>query len=373
MTNTPSQSSELDMLLGYLEQDPTNASLLADTVQAALDAGEIDTADNLIHRLAEMPSSGQQVKSLAALSAMHKQSFTEAARLYGELLADHPNDPNIRFNLAWCRSKLEDYEGALELLDTPTTSVSPEASRLKVLALHVLGRFDEAAEFARAAMEQFPDHRNLAAATSVLALDVEDVELAFQAARVAGDHPDGLTSLGTLLLGEAETDQAEQLFDRALAAHDQSPRAWIGKGLAQLSRGDNPAEVAQSLDRGADLFKSHLGSWIAAGWAWLVAGNAQAAKARFEQTLEIDPNFSETHGSLAVISIQEGNVDQAKQQVRTALKLDPNSFSGRLAQAMLLAGAANSERATDILKQALTTPIAADGQTIVQMMAKWAR
>src|SRR5205814_1001186 len=159
----------------------------------------------------------------------------------------------------------------------------------------------------------FPDDEGLAAAVSVLALDIEDLDLARTCALKATNHPDAMTTLGTLALGESKLREAEQLFERALSTNGHLPRAWIGLGLARLVEKDGRA--AADIDRGAELFGDHIGSWIAAGWAYLIAGDLIAAQQRFERALSIDENFGETHGSLAVIDALEGRDVEASKRI----------------------------------------------------------
>jgi len=264
---------------------------------------------------------------------------------------------------------LKRFEEALELLDEPTTRALAQAAMLRVQVMHELGQFDEAAELARDYVTLFSEHSGLLAAVSVLAIDIEDIALAQACASKAGDHPDALTTLGTLALGDARDDEAGVMFDRALAKNAQLPRAWIGKGLVELTRG-LPGDAAQHIERGAELFDRHIGSWIAAGWAHLLNKNVTAARAAFERAHALDRNFAESHGSLAVIAILEGNQEEATRLTQTAMRLDNHSFSAALAQSLLLEAQGKPEIAARIIERTLNIPIDATGATIAQAIAK---
>jgi tetratricopeptide (TPR) repeat protein len=142
----------------------------------------------------------------------------------------------------------------------------------------------------------------------------------------------------------------------------------VGNGLGELAKGAHAA-AARDIQHGAELFGEPVGSWIAAGWAHLLAANFPASRASFEAALALDRNFSESHGAL-VLDILEGRLEEARKQAEAALRLDQRSFLGALAQSLLLSGSGQNEAARALVERALNTPIDASGQTIAMAMAK---
>ena len=306
---------------------------------------------------------------LASVIAMRRGDFAAAAELLEPLLAED-DQPSLRFNLAWSRAMLGDKETALALLDERTVAEIAAAAMLRTQLLHEAARLEEALAFGRAALARHPDDAGLNAAMATLALDLEDPGLARACALKAGDHPEGLAAAGMLDLADGAIEAAHARFERSLAVRTHNPRAWIGRGLAGLMRQDN-AQAAMDLDRGAQQFGRHLGSWIAAGWAHFIAGDAAAAQERFERALGIDPTFAETHGSLAVIDAVSGREQDARRKATTALRLDRDCFSAALAQALLSSG--DPTRAREIIDRAMTTPLNEQGMTIASYMAGLSR
>lgn len=88
---------------------------------------------------------------------------------------------------------------------------------------------------------------------------------------------------------------------------------------------------------GAELFDTHIGSWIEPGWAHFLGGDHAAVRASFERALAIDPAFSETVG-------------------------------GALARTLLLDQSGDQEKAAKIRTLALSTPIGPEGRTIAQAL-----
>ena len=362
-------TAQLDRLLGYLEHDPQNATLLVDAAEAAINAKRPDAAIDLLDRAAAVSPAGDRERNLAGLAAMLAMRFDVAADSFAALLADGSDNPGVRFNLAWSRAMGKDDAGALDALDDATGDALPQAAALQVQLLHATGQFDEAFERGKHYLDLHPDGRSLNANMSVLAIDMEDEALAAQCAAKAPGHPDALTTLGTLALGGDDAVAAETLFEEALKKNADVPRAWVGLGLAHLLSGDQ-AQAPTEIDRGAELFGDHLGSWIAAGWAYFVNGDQATARARFEHALALDPTFGETHGSLAVLDIMSGDAGSARERARVALRLDRESASAALAMAMLAAGDGDAETSKAIIERALTTPIDASGRTIAQALAR---
>lgn len=364
-------ASKADALLRLLEGDPNNLPLLADAADAALAERRPELTRQLLDRYAQIEQLPPHLQNQTGLAAMALGDFDAAKQAFSPLQQQNPDDAALRFNLAWSCAMLREFESALDLLDETTVEALPQAAALQVQLLHDSERHDEAFDLAKRYIAVYPTHRGLAAATSVLAMDMEDVELARECATRGGDHPDALTTLGVLALGDERQADAESFFDRAIARQQKTPRAWVGKGLAALSSG-NSAAAAEDIERGAQMFGDHVGSWIAAGWAHLLKGDREAARRCFDLALSLDHNFSESHGSLAVVAAMEGHWDDARRLAATAIRLDRASFSGALANALVLRSRGKPEAARQIIERALNTPIDANGKTIAQVLARQA-
>lgn len=363
MNDTP--AARFERLSGYLRSDPDNAELLRDAAEAGIAAGALAEADSLAERLGQVLPLAPDGPYLRSVAAMRLGDFKAAAALLDPLLEQH-NFANIRFNLAWSLAMLGDKARALSVLDAATVSEIAAAAMLKVQLMHEAGDFDGAVEEARRALELHPDDAGLCAAVGTLALDVEDTELAALCAGKAGNHPEALAVSGMLEMQTGDPSSALQTFSRAIEGRQHNPRAWIGRGLARMLLSDN-AGAAADIDEGASQFGDHIGSWIAAGWAHFLGGDIPAAKTRFERALAIDPNFAESHGSLAVIDVAQGDTASARRRMTTALRLDRECFSAAMAQVLL----SNDDPAKvqEIVAHAFSTPLNGEGLTVAGYMS----
>ncbi|GLK50147.1 hypothetical protein GCM10017620_31210 [Brevundimonas intermedia] len=364
----PTPDARFTRLLGYLDADPENLALLADAADAAVAEGETAMAADLVDRYAAVAPLTPPLLNLLAVCALAEGRWADAAAILESVRADRPEDAVLRLNLARAREGLCDYEGVLTLLeDAPPPA---DATPLKLRALHHLGRLDEALALGRGMDPQIDDPALWGALASI-AMDAEALDLAALWASRAPLTADGLAAQGLLALTEGETPKARLLLEDGLSRHPGSARLQLGLASVLLSEGD-AAAAAERFDSAANIFGDHLGSWTAAGWAWLIAGDRARAQARFETVVALDDSFGEGHGGLAVIALQDGRPEDARRRAEIALRLDPESLGGLLTRALLLEQAGESALADRLRQGALKAPIGPGGHSILQMAAKLA-
>jgi tetratricopeptide (TPR) repeat protein len=358
----------LQRLLGYLDADPTNLMLLADAANAALDESQPETAAELLQRyraLAPLPPGLLNAEGLAAMRSGRHEQARAAFTALREAGHDHPA---VRFNLAWLSAVEGDFHSVVELVDEAVVEAVQNAATLKVQALHHLGDLDAALELGQAWLQRMPDDDTLLGALSVAAMDADDYALAAKLAGQAKGGADALTTRGLVALNEDDAPRALALFDEALTGRQTAPRAWIGRGLGLLITGDLDA-AAPSLEKGAEIFGDHLGSWIAAGWAQFLRRDFTAARRNFETALKHDDNFAESHGALAVVDFAEGHIDSARRRTDIALRLDKDCFGAALAKVMLLQMQGKPELAARLRDRAMNLPTGIDGKTLAQAIS----
>jgi tetratricopeptide (TPR) repeat protein len=356
--------ARLQRLLGYLEHDPDNLTLIADAAHAALDESALDESLALIERYRALASLPLSLVNIEGLVALRSGRLDAAAAIFDGLIGE---DPAVRFNRAWVHALCGEHREALAMLDDDVLAATARAPALKVQALHHLGQIEDALAVGQGMTERFPGNDALLGALSVAAMDADDIDLARHYAGQAGGGADALTTRGLIALNEDDPASASALFDQALAEHGNAPRAWLGKGLSLVVTGDL-ADGAAALKRGAAIFGDHLGSWIAVGWTQFIAKDLKAARATFEHALSLDENFAETHGGLAVLDIAEGSPDSAKRRADIALRLDRNCFGGMLARMLLHESQGNTAAAARIWEKAMDMPTGIGGKTLTQAM-----
>lgn len=363
-------ADRLHRLLGFLDHDPHNPALIADAIRAAVDAGQTTIAAELFVRAVAHGPLAPELVNLKGVNALMQGDFDLAQGCFAQLVEAGAADHGVIFNLAWSKTMMADYADANDVLSGDVLATVSRAAGLKVQLLHHLQKLDDALAVGAKLLELYPDDQPLLGALAVVALDAGRTDLAELYAARAPKTPEGLSTIGALKLGEHLPEQSIQLFDQALQINPNSGRSWLGKGLAAMAQG-NPAVAVADLDRGAMLLKSHLGSWVAAGWAHFINNDLASARNRFETSMALDARFAENHGGLAVIDLAEGNIESAKKRADRALRLDPRCFSGALARSLLLAQAGNPEASALIRDKAMNIPVSEGGPTIAEALVQF--
>lgn len=365
MTQT-AEAARFERLESYLASDPENPRLLADAADAAFQAGRIADAVSLIDRYSAVSAPPPSLINILGLCALSDGRYEDAARIFEALLREAPGDPGLSFNLAWSKDRLGDYPGVLELLGEDVST--PQAAALRVRALHHHERLVEALQMGDV-WEGRSDEPDLWAALASAALDADDLQRAERWAPRGGTTAEGKAALGVLAIADGRNDEASALFESAVKERPDSARGLLGLGAVLLA--DNRlGEAAIRFDEAAGVFGDHLGSWIAAGWAWMLAGESSLARERFERVIALDDGFSEAHGGLALLDLRAGDLEAAARRAEIAVRLDRESLGGRLVQSLLLQHTGKAEAASRIIDVAMKAPMGPRGETLAEMLAK---
>ncbi|MFD1034609.1 tetratricopeptide repeat protein [Sphingomonas hankookensis] len=367
---TPVPAGRFDRLTALLSHDPANPHLLSDTADAAQAEARWDAVDELLDRLAAVQPLSPTQLHLAGLAALQRQDWAAAERRFAGLIDDGIAPPPVRFNRAWALAMAGRAQEAVDLLDADTVAALPQAAQLRVQMLHDIGAMDEAMAQGQDSLAHFPDHRGLNAAVAILATDMDDLPLARACAQAAGDHPDALVTLGTLALDDADPATAARCFADALHCNPDAPRALVGSGLARIAAGGDLTAAATEIDRGAERFATHPGSWIAAGWTHFLRGDHATARTRFDTALALDDSFAEAHGALGVLDLLAGDAAAARQRLTVATRLDRDCFAAALGHMLGATAVGDAARAQAILDTALHAPIDDAGRTLADAMVR---
>lgn len=362
--STPSRAARLAALL---VSDPANIGLLTTAATAAYDEGDVRGCRFLLDRYGDEPSLTAELWNLKGLAALSEAAFDEAAQAFEAALAI-ASDPAVRFNLAYVRAMQGAFEQALELASDPALADVPGAAALRLRSLHHLGRLEEMVAFGQETLATQSD-TEVAGLLATGLFDAGDLAQARALAPMALDSSDGCTVAGMLALDDGDGQRAMALFAQALAMRPQSGRALLGQGLALLNAGQLSA-AADALERASGLMGAHAGTWVAAGWAYLLQSEHGRALACFELALAADRGFSEASGGLAVAYLAKNDLEQAWHYAEVALRLDPNSLSGRYAKSLLLASEGRTHDADALYGQTLTLPIGPEERTIAAALAR---
>lgn len=361
--------ARLDRLEGYLKADPGNSQLLAEAFDLSLQCRQWDRAafhlghgqalqaDALSWRLKEGDLLLAQELYLQATAALQVLQNVDQAPPEFTAVVLH-NLAYIEFKqgrYTECVSGLADYmenfTGAALALPEGAGGAAGASlpwqllQQLWLRSLHRTAELHRACNWAREAEKAQGLDAGAAAIASLIAIDAGDSASAQRWAGMALQHsqlqkPPGLlpaevfVTQSTLALGARKADDAIAWADQALQLNHSDGRAWSGRAFAFLLKGDLK-RARQDFVRALQGMPGHIGTWHGQGWAELLDHDLEAAQASFSTALEMDRNFAESHGGMAVVLALKQQTQEARQHAERAVGLDKNNLSGRYAEALL--------------------------------------
>lgn len=368
-------ATQLERYLGYLKTDPHNIQLLNAAADIAYQENDLGQAKALAEQAIVLDGSNAQARSILALSLMAQGEVAQAREMLDELISSGHDSHSLRYNLAYCLALEKDFESSIELLTDAEEQYAnfPQMVHLKVQVLHHLAELESAIDLAKRVSDQHDDDKILHGLLSSLYIDDMAFDLAKHHAEkvLAGGsgNPDAYTSLGTLALSEQDSSKALNYFAQAIQLKRNNGRAWLGKAMSQMLKNQHH-DALLSFDETLKYMPKHLGTWQAMVWCQLAQKDLDGAERSIHAALQLDPNFSESHGTQAIIHLARGNLDHAQASIRRALGLDRESFSGLYAQALLEQSQGNIELAQKIMDNLLHAEVLPNGISLSHVLTK---
>jgi tetratricopeptide (TPR) repeat protein len=333
--------SRVALLAGFADRDPENPILLCDLLDELLGAGQFQEAaariDNAPSSLRELPG----VRFRQARCALLSGNAKAAIALLQSLLEHMDTAPaGVVHDLAYAQLMEGQAEEALQTLSHARADDGDVVALalLKARILHRQKQLDAALEALAPIQfdQRLPEVQGLRA---LLWLDLGDTARASQEAELAlqadpDQHEAGIVR-GTVALWSQRVQESTAAFERVLAKHSHSGRAWLGLGQNVMLTGDVPA-ARSLLERASTDMPDHIGTWHALAWCQLLQGDLAGAKRSFDKAFALDRTFGETHGGFALVHALRSERKEAEESIKRAVRLDPQGRAARYAQSVLL-------------------------------------
>ncbi|MEO6938250.1 MAG: hypothetical protein ABI171_23180 [Collimonas sp.] len=382
LSNTSQPDSEgskrLDRLLAFLHGDPQNDNLRADVFEQAFSIGNEGVAEQQLTVGLELGRDPNAWRFREAHLRMAQRRFEEAEELLVQLKQQMGPHPAISHNLAFIAALRGDYQACFDELQPwagtdPAEAVDPAIQTLWLKALHHLGKLE-------LAMQWVDQRQSLAMLTpaalgvaSLIAIDTDQAikakDLADQALQGGDAKLEALLARAAVALAERDTANAHRYLQQAMQREANNGRCWSTLGLTQMLE-LNITAARQSLQKAVTLMPGHIGTWHGLGWACLVDKDIDAAQQAFEAALQLDRNFGESHGALAIIAAMRGQRDSANERIRRATGLDKDSLSAGYAQAILNGAAADPRALQQAMQHLLSNRMAPMGGSIQDLLPR---
>lgn len=370
--DTIDQPSRLARLLGFLEQDPQNLMLLRDAADEAMNGGEWQQAGELVRQALTLAPHDASSRYRMAVILSQQGDASSALAFTKGLIEEGEEHDAVFYQHARALVLTGRHVEAEPLLDRLQIHGAqlPEFDYFHIRALHAVGKLDDAI----AKASSLKDDSIAQGMLSLLYVDADRLDigqaLATEVLAIDPHNVDALLATGTASLSMEKPDEALPAFAEAIKLHPDSGRAWMGIGLARLSAGDMDGARA-ALMRTVALLPSHLGSWNALAWVQMIQRDHAGASETLASALDIDRNFGETHGTLAVLKAAQQDWAQAAHQAEIAVRLQPESFAGRFAQTLVLEHRGHPQQAALLLENMMRNFKAPAGGNLIDLVHRY--
>ncbi|MDA0910901.1 MAG: hypothetical protein O2809_05015 [Proteobacteria bacterium] len=324
----------------YLKQDPDNVSLLMELVTLYLKHNNLIQARQLLDKLATMALSFKETYQLAVWH-IQMGEFLRAIELLVNLHAHDQSDRKISFTLSFAYFQIRQYRNALKVFNDGALDDSSvlENIILKARILHALGELKDAVTLLAKNKEKGECDAEFCGFYALVYADLNQLSRASvwmkKALAVYPEQQEALLVENYMALYEQDAKKAYKQAEILIGLNRRNARAWINLATAYLLLGDL-MKAYKSCEQAVTLFPEFIGIWQLKAWCELMQGKLHKAKESFSKAYQLDRNFAESHGGLAIIAVLEDNAEVAKNHIVTAKKLNPHNISGNYAEALVL-------------------------------------
>lgn len=272
-----------------------------------------------------------------------QRRYDEAAAVYGELIQEDPNFPQVHTKASYVLYNLGDENNALSEANAALAlnSQDAEAHKNAGLALENMGKYDAARAQYQEALQIKPDYENAYVDLGILFTDQKNYSLAVEAYKKAA-HLDPADAYAPYNLGVALDDEND--IDSAISAYREALRldpTWFNprQNLASdlMQRGLYSEAVIQYREE-EKLFPDSAICHECLGKALFYSNQLQDAQAEYRTAIRLEPSDPDPHLAMGNLLEYEKDLDGALKEYLTAEPLDQGSdFAYRAAGRVYLA------------------------------------
>lgn len=377
--SSPKASEQLTRMLGYLEQDPCNIHLNYDLIDLCFRENQLDQAERTLTTATEYWPGEPGVLNRRAILALRRNNPQAAIVELDKILASGKADAPVRYNLGYASYLTGNFTKAREALEPALADADhlPGLAPLYVLSLQQLGENDSAIAFAEKHLDAHPEDAELQGVLALLYFDGEKDMAACRRYTEAAlskhpNHPMALVAASALSMMDEKPTMAVEFAQKVVRQNPSDGRAWSSLGLAQLYLMNLP-EAELALQTAVRHMPYHIGTWHALAWAQMLQKDIDGAEASFNKARDIDRNFGETQGGLAVIAQLRGDKDRAKSLMDRAKRLAPAGMTLQYLKLLQLQEKGNNEAVQKYLEETLKRSPSFKGDTVLDMVRRMGR
>lgn len=349
---------QISRLKSYQAADPANALLVCDLVDAFFSAAQYHEADQLLKTLDAEVLLAPGVAFRQARISLILGRYEDSIQALKTLIEQGHDNVALWHDLAFSYLCLMNTKDATQAVVEAVKHYGDNAE-LSIVAGRVAmmeGNFELAHAELTKALSFAPEHATAIGLQAMAYLDSDQQEMAFDTAKkclsLYPDQHEALLVAGTVSLWHQDVANASDYFVRVLDRHPNSGRARSGYGQVMMLLNRLP-EAREQLHMAVIAMPDHIGTWHALAWTELLLGDIEAAEKSYQSGYDLDRNFADSHGGLALIHALKGRSEEAEQAVKRALRLNPQCVTAHYAKTLLLADAGQFNEADSQLADLL--------------------
>jgi tetratricopeptide (TPR) repeat protein len=294
----------------------------------------------------------------SALAHHRANRLGEAEKIYRQILASNPQNPDALFLLGSLAHQTGKSDDAINLLNQ-AIQISPNAPDFHMNLAMVLAsqrRLPEAVAAYKKSIALRPHPTacfNLAIILSQMG-DFDSAATAYhQTISLNPQFPDAYNNLGGLLANLNRLEEAVAAFDQAITLKPNFAEAHQNRGqaLTDLNRLD---EAVTSLQKSLAIQPNSAAAHNSLGIALQHLGRLEESLAAFHQAIKLAPGHPDYINHLGMALGDIGRLDEAMTAFQQALAIKPNHADYLYNMGIALEDLARPREALDIYHQTLT-------------------
>jgi tetratricopeptide (TPR) repeat protein len=321
------------------QQRPALSSSLAPAIELA-SAGKLDEAVQKLESALHHTENARGEKAAEIHNGLghlrfEQQDWNRAERHYAKAVEQEPKNTAARYNLALCLERQEKFEAAAQAFEA-ALSIDPKRWQAQIgrgLCLLRLNRPDAALPCWEAALSNIPPAKNdqrkndilfgKAVALHQLGRLEEASDIYNELLPASPNSIDLLANLTTLSIARKDTARAKEMAERLFKIRPESPVALEGLAAAALSRGDYGA-AAQHCSQLLKVAGESFEVCFNLGVAYHKTGRLEQAANAYRDALRLRPGAAEANANLGAALQERGDVAGAREAYRGALEGSPD-------------------------------------------------
>jgi len=260
--------------------------------------------------------------------------LTEAEKNYQQALEIDPKHPNAKNNLETIQKNTieavvenetnsdEAPENSTEPAETHLSPEDVEAQLQQGMTYQTSGELQEAEAIYRNILDEYPEHPDALHLLGVLALQIEDYEVAedliTHAISINQEVADYYNNLGEVMRQSDRIDEAEQCYQKALEI-DPEHQAAQGNLIAIQSQNEEEIQAEGETGDNPALADNQLFELLQQGMQLQNDGDLQQAEKIYLQILEEHPDHPDALHLLGVLAIQIQDYEVAENLISRAI------------------------------------------------------